>query len=1110
MNLRLPLVLLCATMTSTAFSVGLVKDINTVPVGEYSGGADFSLFATVAQGTLYRMDDGIHGAELWISDGTPGGTRLVKDIRPGPESSSIEQLTTVAGVGYFFADDGANGYELWRSNGTEAGTSMVANIGPGANGYGGGITLGRSLPTLNGVMYFGGTDASGEELWRSDGTASGTYRLSSITPGADSTYLNILFVAGNHVFFYAEDSTGPQLWATDGTSAGTRRVTNFPAGTAFRWLTVAGNTLYFTHDDRTHGEELWRVGLDGRNLGMVVDLNDMVVGLSGETMASEPSGLFAVGGTLIFAATTMTGLNQPNGVLHHKLYRLAAGSSTPQAIMDIQAGTFPENPIAFDNGAIFQLLGPGNNLWVTDGTVAGTQNLAPVNFEIAQVPAAVRRGGEAFFFARTIDSAPSYDLWHTDGTAAGTHVVQEFDLPTTAWDMVDFNGRLYFAMTSPDTGRELWSTDGTTDGTHIVKDVMPGEANGDPVNLAVSGGRLFFAAFNADFTREPWVTDGTEANTTRLAAITTHFANKGSDPDMLGRLGNEFFFTANDGAHGPAQLWASDGTTANTRLVKDLVPAGQQAYVYGFMPMNGIALFVASDETHGTEVWRTDGTANGTYRVKDINPGPGDGTRLGLGPTGAVLNGVAYFEGDDGVHGPELWRTDGTEAGTWMVIDLSSDQRGTVVLPATANGRVFFTLPGDPPTIYSTDGTEAGTVVLSSALNIMSFDNVVSFQNRVCFGVLMPSQDSELYCSTGAAGDATKVTDLAAQGLHFNHQQLVNGKLLVTAVQRGGTGGGLYVSDGTIAGLSRISDEYLSNDGVPFADGSRHAYVQLNGASTDIIETDGTAAGTHSMLAGSNVNRAGIIDVYSGFGNSVVFVVLDSQKGPVLWETDGSPAGTRYLVDVNPVEDQQDVAPHGFIQMDSRLFFAAYRSRVGVELWALYDGFTNAVDDYANAEFNSAVAIDALANDGGFAAGSNSYFAQVVTPPASGTAVFNSSTGTITYTPNAGFSGLDTFTYRVGDGADGFSNPAYVQVTVAPAVVTTPPGTAPNPPSGGGGGAGGGGGSGGGGGGALGWEVLLLALSAMARVMRDLRRRAHAASCAATASRMVCDITPKC
>ena len=125
MNLRLPLALLCATMTSTAFGVGLVKDINTVPVGEYSGGADFSLFATVAQGTLCRMDDGIHGAELWISDGTPGGTRLVKDIRPGPESSSIEQLTTVAGVGYFFADDGANGYELWRSNGTEAGTSMM-------------------------------------------------------------------------------------------------------------------------------------------------------------------------------------------------------------------------------------------------------------------------------------------------------------------------------------------------------------------------------------------------------------------------------------------------------------------------------------------------------------------------------------------------------------------------------------------------------------------------------------------------------------------------------------------------------------------------------------------------------------------------------------------------------------------------------------------------------------------------------------------------------------------------------------------------------------------------------------------------------------------------
>ena len=82
-----------------------------------------------------RAGDGIHGRELWTSDGTQAGTVLVKDIKPGRASGSFPSyLTAVGGRLFFTADDGKHGQELWRSDGTRAGTVLVKDISPGAGG----------------------------------------------------------------------------------------------------------------------------------------------------------------------------------------------------------------------------------------------------------------------------------------------------------------------------------------------------------------------------------------------------------------------------------------------------------------------------------------------------------------------------------------------------------------------------------------------------------------------------------------------------------------------------------------------------------------------------------------------------------------------------------------------------------------------------------------------------------------------------------------------------------------------------------------------------------------------------------------------------------------
>src|SRR5256885_1520773 len=110
---------------------------------------------------------------------------------------------------------------------------------------------------------------------------------------------------------------------------------------------------------------------------------------------------------------------------------------------------------------------------------------------------------------------------------------------------------------------------------------------------------------------------------------------------------------------------AAPDTTAV--LVKDINASPGASFPHDLANVNGTLFFSANDGTHGDELWKSDGTAAGTVLVKDINPGSADSSPSDL----TNVNGTLFFVADDGTNGRELWKSDGTAAGTVLVKDIN-------------------------------------------------------------------------------------------------------------------------------------------------------------------------------------------------------------------------------------------------------------------------------------------------------------------------------------------------------------------------------------------------------------------------------------------------------
>jgi trimeric autotransporter adhesin len=381
-------------------------------------------------------------------------------------------------------------------------------------------------------------------------------------------------------------------------------------------------------------------------------------------------------------------------------------------------------------------------------------------------------------------------------------------------------------------------------------------------------------------------------------------------------------------------LWESAVFAQQPYLVKDINPGLYTSVSNYFTNVNGTLFFSGYTPANGLELWKSDGTEAGTVMVKDIQPGSGSSVPSFL----VDVNGVVFFQANDGINGAELWKSDGTEAGTVMVKNINSGTAGSDPFKLTNINGVLFFIANDGnsgPELWKSDGTSAGTVLVkdieqgpktSYATWFTKFDNKLFFTaSNEIFG-------NELWRSDGTEAGTFKITEfpgLLTGPTSYPFLTDVNGTLYFKANNTGLPGGSkLWKSDGTTAGTTLVKD--INPNSV---NSTLWGLTNVNGVlffsaddgvnGTELWKSDGTEAGTVMV---KDIRPGTFGSNPTGFTN-FNGILLFSATGVTseLWKSDGTETGTILV--------KENSGIGGSVIMDNFVYFVANDGIIGLELF---------------------------------------------------------------------------------------------------------------------------------------------------------------------------------
>jgi ELWxxDGT repeat protein len=458
--------------------------------------------------------------------------------------------------------------------------------------------------------------------------------------------------------------------------------------------------------------------------------------------------------------------------------------------------------------------------------------------------------------------------------------------------LLSSNKAIFYA----DVDKTLWVSDGTTAGT---KEITNKVILSSQITTGVLNGRLLFNGEDASHGNELWITDGTEAGTVLLKDINPGIS--GSDiSDRMVLLNNKIYFSAYSVNNG-REVWVSDGTGTGTFMLKDIAPGGASSnapMLYKLAKGGNLIYMVCNLPETGEELWRTDGTEAGTFLIKDILPGTGSSIPNIQG----TLGNKVLFIAEDKLNGREPWISDGTNTGTFLLKNIFSGKISS--RPdhfVELNGKAIFAAYDDlhGQELYETDGTAAGTKLLKdiepgSIGSAPELINSIQINGKLIFKAWTEAHGYELWETNGTTS-GTKLFKDVGPGIEDSYAML----------------------------LPAYGNGYADISPGLFQGNKFFFVATTNAHGAELYVSDGTEPGTKMVKDLYPGPEFGFNSVYNYYisNSAIYFSGTDETGSSALYASDGTAAGTRKIGSVR--NDGRYAGENPFLLVNGFLLFTA-------------------------------------------------------------------------------------------------------------------------------------------------------------------------------------------
>jgi ELWxxDGT repeat protein len=676
------------------------------------------------------------------------------------------------------------------------------------------------------------------------------------------------------LFFFADDGAhGRELWKSNGTSAGTALVKDARPGPSANYVAstptaLNGKLIYSQVDSTTYENSVWVS--DGSVTGTHKLAN------TGGKYDNAARYFTTVGANVFFFASDT---DEANWNKLHTLWKTDGTTVGTRRIKHFEdVNLFPWNVMNFRGSLYFTLFDGGNEtLWKSDGTSATTKltGLSASRIVPFKNQLLINQSGKGLYFS--------------DGNALVGNEIRDLSVTNESSNptaLQNIDGTLYF--TAAPTGAVAGKTFQINRSGGEIQPALNWPINPERNKRAIQFGGNYFEANSNTLSRADTPTaereivfDGVNGRITHLQATNTHIF---FCFEPLGVLDE----------NAKVQLWVSDGTRAGTKLLQSF---HKIIWNSDLQVVNNRLLFSVFTTSTQCNLWTSDGTSIGTKLVKDIRPGAITLANV-VHPMDTVAN-IHYFTnvykiGD--VKHTELWRSNGTAAGTIKLATLGAEKNEVRILDSIAfQSKLLFRISGPNRPYMITDGTAVGTQRIQNS----------QFHEFQSIDLLRASNTAFYFAGTDYGGRY-----------------------------------GLWKSNGTPAGTVlikevdfnefRISNIVVNHSQITFSLEST-TQNDLGVAKQELWSTNGTLAGTFHVGTFDYLKFSddGIL------GKNLYFAASNGKGNVELWTTDGTILGTKRLKDIR--EGMYASFPMEFIAVGNTMYFTADSRTHGRELWKIVD-----------------------------------------------------------------------------------------------------------------------------------------------------------------------------